>query len=112
MSLSTIADALDALRAGRPVLVADDENRENEGDVILSAELATPEWVAWTVRWSSGFICAPMPAARAGSSMVRSESSREAALKGSVGSWKGERAAQRPRSRMIGSASSPHPVSS
>ena len=62
MSLSTIDEALDALRAGRPVLVADDENRENEGDVILSAELATPEWVAWTVRWSSGFICAPMPA--------------------------------------------------
>ncbi|MFJ6532052.1 GTP cyclohydrolase II [Microbacterium sp. NPDC091662] len=62
MSLSTIAEALEALRAGRPVLVADDENRENEGDVILSAELATPEWVAWAVRWSSGFICAPMPA--------------------------------------------------
>ncbi|WOQ68879.1 GTP cyclohydrolase II [Microbacterium limosum] len=62
MSLSTIDEALDALRAGRPVLVADDENRENEGDVILSAELATPEWVAWTVRWSSGFVCAPMPA--------------------------------------------------
>lgn len=62
MSLSTIPEALDALRAGRPVLVADDENRENEGDVILSAELATPEWVAWTVRHSSGFICAPMPA--------------------------------------------------
>ncbi|MEV7798563.1 GTP cyclohydrolase II [Microbacterium foliorum] len=62
MSLSTITEALEALRAGRPVLVADDENRENEGDVILSAELATPEWVAWTVRWSSGFICAPMPA--------------------------------------------------
>ena len=62
MSLSAIPEALEALRAGRPVLVADDENRENEGDVILSAELATPEWVAWTVRWSSGFICAPMPA--------------------------------------------------
>lgn len=62
MSLATIPEALEALRAGRPVLVADDENRENEGDVILSAELATPEWVAWTVRWSSGFICAPMPA--------------------------------------------------
>ncbi|KJL47042.1 Riboflavin biosynthesis protein RibBA [Microbacterium hydrocarbonoxydans] len=61
MSLSTIPEAIEALRAGRPVLVADDENRENEGDVILSAELATPEWVAWTVRWSSGFICAPMP---------------------------------------------------
>ncbi len=62
MSLASIPDALDALRAGRPVIVADDENRENEGDVVLSAELATPEWIAWTVRHSSGFICAPMPA--------------------------------------------------
>ncbi|MHC3000213.1 GTP cyclohydrolase II [Microbacterium sp. HJ5] len=62
MSLSTIPEALDAIRAGKPVIVADDENRENEGDVVLSAELATPEWIAWTVRWSSGFICAPMPA--------------------------------------------------
>ena len=62
MSLSTIPEALDALRAGKPVIVADDENRENEGDVILSAELATQEWLAWTIRWSSGFLCAPMPA--------------------------------------------------
>ncbi|MFD5215564.1 GTP cyclohydrolase II [Microbacterium sp. NPDC058345] len=62
MSLATIAEALDALRAGRPIIVADDEDRENEGDVILSAELATPSSVAWMVRWSSGFICAPMPA--------------------------------------------------
>ncbi len=62
MSLATIPEALDALRAGKPVIVADDENRENEGDIILSAELATPEWLAWTIRWSSGFLCAPMPA--------------------------------------------------
>ncbi|WP_314456930.1 GTP cyclohydrolase II [uncultured Microbacterium sp.] len=61
MSLSTIPEALEALRQGRPILVADDENRENEGDVIISAELATPEWLAWTVRWSSGYVCAPMP---------------------------------------------------
>jgi len=61
MSLATIPEAVEALRAGRPVIVADDENRENEGDVILSAQLATPEWVAWTVRWTSGFLCAPMP---------------------------------------------------
>ncbi|MEL5992111.1 GTP cyclohydrolase II [Microbacterium phosphatis] len=60
-SLSSIEAALDALRAGRPIIVADDENRENEGDVVLSAELATPETVAWAVRWSSGFLCAPMP---------------------------------------------------
>ena len=61
MSLSTIQHALDALRAGRPVIVADDEDRENEGDIVLSAQRATPEWVAWLVRWSSGFLCAPMP---------------------------------------------------
>ncbi|BDZ38980.1 GTP cyclohydrolase II [Microbacterium suwonense] len=62
MSLATIDDALEALRAGRPVIVADDENRENEGDIIISAELATPEVMAWMVRWTSGLICAPMPA--------------------------------------------------
>ncbi|HEV7955639.1 MAG: cyclohydrolase [Microbacteriaceae bacterium] len=61
MSLASIPTALEALRAGRPVIVADDEGRENEGDVILAAELATQEWIAWTVRNSSGFICAPMP---------------------------------------------------
>ncbi|AZS44665.1 Riboflavin biosynthesis protein RibBA [Microbacterium oleivorans] len=62
MSLSSIPDALAALKEGRPILVADDESRENEGDIILSAELASPEWLAWTIRWSSGFLCAPMPA--------------------------------------------------
>ncbi|MFC0681996.1 3,4-dihydroxy-2-butanone-4-phosphate synthase [Lysobacter korlensis] len=60
MSLATIPTALEALRAGRPVLVADDEHRENEGDVILAAEHATQEWIAWTVRHTSGFLCAPM----------------------------------------------------
>ncbi len=60
MSLTDIPTALDALRAGRPVIVADDESRENEGDVIISAELASQEWIAWLVRNSSGFICAPM----------------------------------------------------
>jgi len=58
--LNSIEEAIAAIRAGRPVIVADDENRENEGDVILSAELATAEWVAWTVRYSSGLLCAPM----------------------------------------------------
>jgi len=58
--LSSIDEAIAAIAAGRPVIVADDENRENEGDVILSAELATPEWIAWTVRYSSGLLCAPM----------------------------------------------------
>jgi 3,4-dihydroxy 2-butanone 4-phosphate synthase/GTP cyclohydrolase II len=60
MTLATIPEALDSLRAGRPVLVADNESRENEGDVILAAETASQEWIAWTVRHTSGFVCAPM----------------------------------------------------
>ena len=60
MSLASIPTAIEALRAGRPVIVADDEGRENEGDVVIAAELASQEWIAWMVRVSSGFICAPM----------------------------------------------------
>ena len=60
MSLADSPSALAALRLGKPVIVADDEGRENEGDVIISAQMATQEWLAWTVRYSSGFICAPM----------------------------------------------------
>ena len=60
MSLSTIEEALTALREGKPVLVADAENRENEGDAIMAAEFATEEWIAWIVRNTSGYLCAPM----------------------------------------------------
>lgn len=60
MSLADIPTALDALRAGRPVIVADNESRENEGDVIVAAGLASQEVLAWMVRNTSGFICAPM----------------------------------------------------
>ncbi len=63
--LGTIEQALDELRAGRPVLVADNEDRENEADVVLAATTASTEWVAWTIRHSSGYLCAPMTAARA-----------------------------------------------
>lgn len=60
MSIASIEEAIAAIKAGKPVIVADDEDRENEGDVILSAQLATQEWVAWTVKHSSGLLCAPM----------------------------------------------------
>ena len=60
MSLADIPTALTELRAGKPIIVVDDEGRENEGDVVLAAEFASQEWLAWLVRNSSGFICAPM----------------------------------------------------
>ena len=59
--LSSIEQAFEALKSGLPVLVLDDEDRENEGDVILSAATLTNEWMAWTIRHTSGYICAPMP---------------------------------------------------
>ena len=55
-----IEEILDELRAGRPVLVTDDEHRENEGDVIVAAEHATPEIVNFMATWARGLICMPM----------------------------------------------------
>jgi len=62
---ATIPEALDALRAGRPVLVLDDDDRENEGDAVLAASTASAAWVGWLVRHTSGYLCAPLPADRA-----------------------------------------------
>jgi 3,4-dihydroxy 2-butanone 4-phosphate synthase/GTP cyclohydrolase II len=63
--LDGVEVALDALRRGLPVIVVDDADRENEGDVILAAQHATPEWIGWTVRHTSGLLCVPMPGALA-----------------------------------------------
>lgn len=63
--LNTIEEALEQLRAGRPVLVTDDADRENEGDAILAAELAHAHWIGWMVRHTSGYLCAPMTEERA-----------------------------------------------
>jgi 3,4-dihydroxy 2-butanone 4-phosphate synthase/GTP cyclohydrolase II len=65
MSFAEIDAAVEALRAGLPVIAVDDEDRENEGDVIMAAEHATSEWLAWIIRVSSGFVCAPMTNERA-----------------------------------------------
>jgi 3,4-dihydroxy 2-butanone 4-phosphate synthase/GTP cyclohydrolase II len=56
-----VGAALDRLAAGRPVVVADDPDRENECDVVFAASLATPELLGFAVRYSSGIVCAPMP---------------------------------------------------
>ena len=65
MELSSIEQALAALREGKPVLVADAADRENEGDAIIAAQYATEEWIAWMVNNTSGFLCVPMEEARA-----------------------------------------------
>ncbi|NKX50054.1 3,4-dihydroxy-2-butanone-4-phosphate synthase [Arthrobacter deserti] len=57
--------AISAIAAGRPVVVVDDENRENEGDIIFAADAATASLMGWTVRHTSGVVCIPMPGSRA-----------------------------------------------
>ena len=58
--LATIEEALDDFRNGRFVIVVDDEDRENEGDLILAAEMATPEKVNYMLSHGRGVLCAPI----------------------------------------------------
>lgn len=65
MTLASIPDAIEAFRRGEIVVVVDDEDRENEGDLVMAAEAATPEKIAFFVRYTSGLICAPVTNQRA-----------------------------------------------
>ncbi|MEZ5381081.1 MAG: bifunctional 3,4-dihydroxy-2-butanone-4-phosphate synthase/GTP cyclohydrolase II [Microthrixaceae bacterium] len=56
-TFASIPEAIAAIARGEPVVVVDDEDRENEGDLIIAAEAATPEAVAFFVRYTSGVIC-------------------------------------------------------
>ncbi|WP_405782483.1 bifunctional 3,4-dihydroxy-2-butanone-4-phosphate synthase/GTP cyclohydrolase II [Streptomyces sp. NBC_00859] len=60
LSLDPVEQAVRDIAAGRPVVVVDDENRENEGDLVIAAEKATPEIVAFMMSECRGLICAPM----------------------------------------------------
>ena len=58
--LSTIPEAIEDMRAGKIIIVVDDEDRENEGDFFLAAEMATPEKINFMLRYGRGVLCAPM----------------------------------------------------
>ncbi|KAB7664440.1 3,4-dihydroxy-2-butanone-4-phosphate synthase [Plesiomonas shigelloides] len=62
--IERVEQGLAALRAGRGVLVLDDEDRENEGDLIFAAETITPEQMALTIRHGSGIVCLCITEAR------------------------------------------------
>jgi 3,4-dihydroxy 2-butanone 4-phosphate synthase/GTP cyclohydrolase II len=55
-----VEEAIAAIAAGQLVIVADDEDRENEGDLIMAAEKATPETINMMIRYGSGIVCVPM----------------------------------------------------
>ena len=64
-SFDTVEEALEALKNGGMVIVADDEARENEGDLICAAEFATPENVNFMITEAKGVLCAPISLSRA-----------------------------------------------
>ena len=55
--LDPVERAVADIAAGRAVVVVDDEDRENEGDLVFAAGKATPELMGFMIRWTSGFVC-------------------------------------------------------
>jgi 3,4-dihydroxy 2-butanone 4-phosphate synthase / GTP cyclohydrolase II len=64
MPFTEVENAIDAIARGEPVIVVDDANRENEGDLIMAAEKVTPEAMAFMIRHTSGVICMPLEGKR------------------------------------------------
>ena len=64
MSLATVPEALAEIKSGKFVIVVDDEERENEGDLVVAAELITPEHISFMTRHGSGLVCMPIIAKR------------------------------------------------
>ncbi len=60
MSFNTIEEALEDIRQGKMVVMVDDEDRENEGDLVMAAEMATPEAINFMATYGRGLICVPM----------------------------------------------------
>src|SRR6266481_9528445 len=60
LEFDPIEEVLESLRQGRPIIVTDDANRENEGDLILAAEKTAAETLSFMIRYTSGVICVPM----------------------------------------------------
>jgi 3,4-dihydroxy 2-butanone 4-phosphate synthase/GTP cyclohydrolase II len=65
MPFSPLPEIFEDLRRGRMVILVDDPDRENEGDLVLAAEKVTPEAIAFMLRHTSGIVCVPLPADRA-----------------------------------------------
>ena len=63
--LNTIPEAIEAIKAGKTIIVVDDEDRENEGDFLTAARNATPEAINFMVRYGRGLVCAPITKSRA-----------------------------------------------
>jgi 3,4-dihydroxy 2-butanone 4-phosphate synthase/GTP cyclohydrolase II len=79
-----IEEVLEELRAGRMIVLVDDESRENEGDLVCAAEKATPDIVNFMVKHARGLICVPMTKERADSLGLHPQTSDNSALHGTA----------------------------
>jgi len=82
--LDKIEDIVEDLRAGRMIVLVDDESRENEGDLVCAAEHVKPETINFMARFGRGLICVPMTAERAGALGLHPQTSENAALHGTA----------------------------
>jgi 3,4-dihydroxy 2-butanone 4-phosphate synthase/GTP cyclohydrolase II len=64
LPINTIEQALEDVRQGKPIIVVDDDSRENEGDLVIAAEMATPELINLMAQEARGLICMPIPGER------------------------------------------------
>src|ERR1700686_2204487 len=64
MSLATVPEAIADFEAGKFVIIVDDEDRENEGDLVVAAQLVTAEQISFMTRHGSGLVCMPVVARR------------------------------------------------
>ena len=60
MSFNTIEEAIESIKKGEMVIVIDDEDRENEGDLVMAAEFASPENINFMIKEARGLVCVPM----------------------------------------------------
>ena len=65
MAFDRVEDAIEDIRQGRMVIVADDEDRENEGDLVMAAACITPDHINFMTKFGRGLICVPMTNERA-----------------------------------------------
>ncbi len=65
MTFDRVEDAIEAIRRGEMIIVADDEDRENEGDLVMAAAKVTPEHINFMTKYGRGLICVPMTDERA-----------------------------------------------
>ena len=75
-SVQPVTDAIEAFARGEIVIVTDDDDRENEGDLIVAASLCTPEKMAFIIRNTCGIVCAPLTADGGAAPAARSDGRR------------------------------------